>query len=192
MGVFHVSLIRSDEKKEEKMTELKYSLSELNILSIADAKMAFSKCCTSQAWNDAMVAARPFISLEQCYEIALSVWSGLGEQDFLQAFAGHPKIGDVTSLREKYAHTKKLASGEQSSVDDASEEVIQNLSNGNAEYEEKNGFIFIVCATGKSAAEMLALLNQRLPNEREVELKNAAAEQAKITAIRINKLIPNG
>jgi 2-oxo-4-hydroxy-4-carboxy-5-ureidoimidazoline decarboxylase len=192
MGVFHVSLIRSDEKKEEKMTELKYSLSELNILSIADAKMAFSNCCTSQAWNDAMVAARPFISLEQCHEIALSVWSGLGEQDFLQAFAGHPKIGDVTSLREKYAHTKKLASGEQSSVDDASEEVIQNLSNGNAEYEEKNGFIFIVCATGKSAAEMLALLNQRLPNEREVELKNAAAEQAKITAIRINKLIPNG
>jgi 2-oxo-4-hydroxy-4-carboxy-5-ureidoimidazoline decarboxylase len=174
------------------MTALNYSLSELNILSIEDAQEAFSNCCTSQAWNDAMVAARPFISLEQCHEVALSVWAGLGEQDFLQAFAGHPKIGDVTSLREKYAHTKKLASDEQSLVDDASEEVIQNLSNGNAEYEEKNGFIFIVCATGKNAAEMLALLNQRLPNEREVELKNAAVEQAKITAIRINKLIPNG
>ena len=174
------------------MTELNYSLSQLNTLSDEDAKMAFSNCCTSQAWNDGMVAARPFISLEQCHEIALSVWAGLGEQDFLQAFEGHPKIGDVTSLREKYAHTKKLASGEQSSVDEASEEVIQALSAGNTAYEEKNGFIFIVCATGKSAAEMLELLNQRLPNDRSEELKNAAAEQAKITAIRINKLIPNG
>ncbi|MEH6450848.1 MAG: 2-oxo-4-hydroxy-4-carboxy-5-ureidoimidazoline decarboxylase [Oleispira sp.] len=174
------------------MTDLNYTLSELNVLSTEDAHVAFSNCCTSQAWNDAMVAARPFISLEQCHEVALSVWAGLGEQDFLQAFEGHPKIGDVTSLREKYAHTKKLASGEQSSVDDASEEVIQNLSNGNTAYEEKNGFIFIVCATGKSAAEMLALLNQRLPNDRAEELNNAAAEQAKITAIRINKLIPNG
>jgi 2-oxo-4-hydroxy-4-carboxy-5-ureidoimidazoline decarboxylase len=174
------------------MTELNYSLSQLNTFSKENAKMAFSNCCSSQAWNDGMVAARPFISLEQCHEIALSVWAGLGEPDFLQAFEGHPKIGDVTSLREKYAHTKKLASGEQSSVDEASEEVIQDLSNGNTVYEEKNGFIFIVCATGKSAAEMLELLNQRLPNEREIELKNAAAEQAKITALRINKLIPNG
>ena len=174
------------------MTDLNYSLSELNVLPERDAQVAFSNCCTSQTWNDGMVAARPFISLEQCHETALSVWAGLGEQDFLQAFEGHPKIGDVTSLREKYGHTKKLASGEQSSVDEASEEVIQNLSAGNTAYEVKNGFIFIVCATGKSAAEMLELLNQRLPNEREVELKNAAAEQAKITAIRIDKLIPNG
>ncbi len=174
------------------MTDLNYSISELNALSAEDAKVAFSNCCTSQSWIDGMVAARPFISKALCHETALSVWAGLGEQDFLQAFEGHPKIGDVTSLREKYAHTKKLASGEQSSVDEASEEVIQNLSAGNTAYDEKNGFIFIVCATGKSAAEMLELLNQRLPNEREVELKNAAAEQAKITAIRIDKLIPNG
>ena len=174
------------------MTDLHYSLSELNVLPAEGASVAFSNCCTSHAWIDGMVAARPFISLEQCQEIALSVWSGLEEKDFLQAFEGHPKIGDVSSLREKYAHTKKLASGEQSSVDEASEDVIQRLSKGNSAYEEKNGFIFIVCATGKSAVEMLALLNQRLPNEREVELKNAATEQAKITAIRIDKLIPNG
>lgn len=174
------------------MSQLNYSLSELNVLPAEGASVAFSNCCTSHAWIDGMVAARPFISLEQCHEIALSVWSDLKEKDFLQAFEGHPKIGDVTSLREKYAHTKKLASGEQSSVDEASEEVIQNLSKGNTEYEERNGFIFIVCATGKSAVEMLKLLDQRLPNEREVELKNAAAEQAKITAIRIDKLIPNG
>jgi 2-oxo-4-hydroxy-4-carboxy-5-ureidoimidazoline decarboxylase len=174
------------------MTDLNYTLSELNVLPAEGASVAFSNCCTSLAWIDGMVAARPFISKAICHEAALSIWAGLSEQDFLQAFEGHPKIGDVTSLREKYAHTKKLASGEQSSVDDASEEVIQNLAQGNTAYEEKNGFIFIVCATGKSAAEMLELLNQRLPNEREVELKNSAAEQAKITAIRIDKLIPNG
>ena len=174
------------------MSDLNYTLDELNVLSTEDAKVAFSNCCTSDSWIAGMVEARPFSSLEQCHETAISVWANCGEADFLQAFEGHPKIGDVTSLREKYAHTKKLASGEQSSVDEASEEVIQDLANGNTAYEEKNGFIFIVCATGKSAAEMLELLNQRLPNEREVELKNAAAEQAKITAIRINKLIPNG
>lgn len=174
------------------MSDLHYNLSELNGISTESAQAAFSNCCTSQSWIDGMVAARPFDSLEQCHEMALSIWQGLGEKDFLQAFEGHPKIGDVTSLREKYAHTKKLASGEQSAVDSASEEIIQQLSAGNTAYEQKNGFIFIVCATGKSAAEMLALLNQRLPNDRNSELKNAAAEQAKITAIRINKLIPNG
>lgn len=173
------------------MTELNYSLSELNVLPAEGASIAFSNCCTSHAWIDGMVAARPFISLEQCHEVALSIWAGLSEQDFLQAFEGHPKIGDVTSLREKYAHTKKLASGEQSSVNDASEGIIQALSEGNTAYDKKNGFIFIVCATGKSAVEMLQLLNQRLPNERAKELINAAAEQAKITAIRINKLIQN-
>lgn len=174
------------------MSGLNYTLSELNRLSTEDAKIAFSNCCTSQSWIDGMASARPFSSLEQCHDMAVFVWEALGEQDFLQAFEGHPKIGDVTSLREKYAHTKNLASGEQSLVDDASEEVIQDLSAGNTAYEEKNGFIFIVCATGKSAAEMLELLNQRLPNKREVELKNAAAEQEKITAIRINKLISYG
>jgi 2-oxo-4-hydroxy-4-carboxy-5-ureidoimidazoline decarboxylase len=174
------------------MSDLHYNLSELNGLSIEEAQVAFSNCCTSQSWINGMVSARPFISLEHCHEVALSIWENLDEKDFLQAFEGHPKIGDVTSLREKYAHTKKLASGEQSSVDNASEEVIQQLSAGNTTYEQKNGFIFIVCATGKSAAEMLELLNQRLPNDRIEELKKAAVEQAKITAIRINKLIPNG
>lgn len=171
------------------MTELKYSLSELNVLPAEGASVAFSNCCTSHGWIDGMVAARPFFSLEQCHEVALSVWTGLGVQDFLQAFEGHPKIGDVTSLREKYARTKKLAAGEQSSVDDASEEVIQALAAGNTAYQQKNGFIFIVCATGKSALEILELLNQRLLNERAEELNNAAAEQAKITTIRIDKLI---
>lgn len=172
------------------MSELTYTLSQLNNLSEADAQFAFENCCTSSRWIEGMVARRPFVSIQQCQEVALEVWHGLGEADFLEAFEGHPKIGDVTSLRKKYAHTKKLASGEQSSVNEASEDTIQALADGNTQYEEQNGFIFIVCATGKSAAEMLEILQSRLPNTRQQELVTAAGEQAKITAIRIDKLLP--
>ncbi|MFC3678549.1 2-oxo-4-hydroxy-4-carboxy-5-ureidoimidazoline decarboxylase [Bacterioplanoides pacificum] len=172
------------------MSDLRYSLVQLNQLSDADAAFAFSNCCTAQRWIEGMVAARPFSSKEQCLQAAEQVWAKLDEADYLQAFEGHPKIGDVSSLKAKYAHTKELASGEQSSVNEACDEVIERLAQGNHEYHKKNGFIFIVCATGKSAAEMLELLEQRLPNSREQELVNAAAEQAKITAIRLNKLLP--
>ena len=173
------------------MADLTYTLEQLNQLTKEQAAFAFENCCTAQNWIKAMVAARPFASKEQCLQIAEQVWAGLGEADYLQAFEGHPKIGDVSSLKAKYAHTKELASGEQSSVNEASDEVIERLAQGNNEYHDKNGFIFIVCATGKSAAEMLELLEKRLPNPRELELVNAAAEQAKITAIRINKLLPD-
>lgn len=173
------------------MADLTYTLEQLNQLSEQQAAFAFENCCTAQNWIEGMVAARPFASKEQCLQTAEQVWAKLGEADYLQAFEGHPKIGDVSSLKAKYAHTKALASGEQSSVNEASDEVIERLAQGNHEYHEKNGFIFIVCATGKSAAEMLELLEQRLPNPREQELVNAAAEQAKITAIRINKLLPD-
>lgn len=173
------------------MTDLKYSLSDINGLPIESANRVFSNCCTSLAWIEGMVAARPFISKEQCHEVALSVWKELDESDFLQAFEGHPKIGDVTSLRKQYAHTKMLAADEQSSVDDATDEEILQLSAGNIAYEKKNGFIFIVCANGKSAVKILALLNQRLPNDRAQELRKAALEQTRITAIRIDKLILN-
>jgi len=172
------------------MSELTYTLSQLNNLLEADARFAFENCCTSSRWIEGMVERRPFVSIQQCQEVALEVWNGLGEADFLEAFEGHPKIGDVTSLRKKYAHTKKLASGEQSSVNEASEATIQALADGNTQYEAQNGFIFIVCATGKSAAEMLEILQSRLPNARQQELATAAGEQAKITAIRIDKLLP--
>lgn len=170
------------------MADLTYSIDALNALNTEDATFAFSNCCTASRWVAGMVEARPFADLDACHQAAKDVWAGMGEADFLEAFEGHPKIGDVTSLREKYAHTKKLASGEQSSVNEAAEETIQALAQGNTDYENKFGFIFIVCATGKSAAEMNDLLQQRLPNDRETELQNAAGQQALITAIRINKL----
>lgn len=171
------------------MSDLIYTLDELNALNKEDASFAFGNCCTASRWVAGMVDARPFISIDACQQAALDVWATMCEADFLEAFEGHPKIGDVTSLREKYAHTKKLASGEQSSVSEADEKTILALAQGNTDYEDKFGFIFIVCATGKSAAEMNALLQQRLPNDRETELRNAAGQQALITAIRIDKLV---
>jgi len=171
------------------MSDLTYTLEQLNALNTEDASFAFTNCCTASRWVAGMVKARPFASLKACHQAAKDVWATMAEADFLEAFEGHPKIGDVTSLREKYAHTKKLASGEQSSVNEADEATIEALAQGNTDYENKFGFIFIVCATGKSAAEMNELLQQRLPNDRDTELKNAAHQQSLITAIRIDKLV---
>ena len=105
------------------------------------------------------------------------------------AFEAHPKIGDIKSLKAKYASTEALASGEQAGARVAPEAVLQRLKDGNDAYLHKFGFIFIVCATGKSAEQMLELLEQRLPNSREQELRIAAEEQAKITHIRLDKLL---
>ena len=103
-------------------------------------------------------------------------------------FCAHPKIGDVDSLRAKFANTRDWASNEQAGVTEASDSVLQRLSELNREYEAKFGYIFIVCATGKSADEMLAILESRLPNDPTTELRTAAQEQLKITLLRLQKL----
>lgn len=136
-----------------------------------------------------MVSGRPYGNMTELKDAADVFWKQAAEGDFLQAFEGHPKIGDVSSLREKYSSTKALASGEQCSVGHASEQVILELSIGNKEYFKKFGFIFIVCATGKTAAQMLSLLQERLTNNRLTELTNAAEEQRKILQIRLEKLL---
>ncbi|MBL4941931.1 MAG: 2-oxo-4-hydroxy-4-carboxy-5-ureidoimidazoline decarboxylase [Colwellia sp.] len=161
-------------------------------LNNADNKQAsylLRQCCTSDAWIDALVAQRPFITIEQLHIAADTHWQKLAEKDYLQAFDGHPKIGDVSSLKAKYANTKLVASGEQSRVEQATDAIIAQLSQGNSDYHEKFGFIFIVCATGKSAKEMSDLLHARLPNNRATEISNAAVEQAKIFHLRIDKLL---
>ncbi len=162
-------------------------LSNLNHLPLPSASAHFLKCCGSRAWADAMAAGCPYADVDAVRVKAGEVWAGLGESDWLEAFTAHPRIGDIDSLRAKFANTKAWASGEQSGVAAADEAVLQGLADGNAAYEQKFGFIFIVCATGKSAAEMLDLLRARLPNTREQEIANAGAEQLKITVIRINK-----
>ena len=165
------------------------SLDTLNALSIEEAKHQFMQCCTSETWVTRMVESRPYVDADTLYTTADNNWQGLQESDFFQAFDGHPKIGDVGSLKAKYANTKALASNEQSGVSVASDAVIETLSQGNRDYEAKFGFIFIVCATGKSAAQMSDLLQARLPNDRATELLNAAEEQRKILQIRLEKLV---
>ena len=111
------------------------------------------------------------------------------ESDFLEAFSHHPKIGaSLDLLREKFASTHGWSSAEQSAVTGASEETLAALRDGNIRYEKKYGFIFIVCATGKSAAQMLEILNSRMNHSYEQELQIAAKEQAKITHLRLEKI----
>lgn len=135
-----------------------------------------------------MLLLRPFSSAESLLQAAEQVWNKLGPEDFKEAFTHHPKIGDLNSLREKFSTSANWAAGEQSSVATASEAVLEELAAGNDRYERKFGFIFIVCASGKTADEMLALLKARLPNDPDTEIKIAAAEQSKITKLRLEKL----
>lgn len=136
-----------------------------------------------------MIERRPFKDAGHLFALAEETWNSLGSQDWKEAFSHHPKIGDVHALREKFASTAAWASGEQSGVKSASDETLRRLAEGNAEYERKFGYIFIVCATGKSAEEMLEMLESRLTHPAERELNIATAEQAKITRIRLEKLL---
>ena len=165
------------------------NLAELNSADVAAGANMLRQCCTSERWVEALLALRPFASGQALQDAADEVWADLAEPDYLQAFEGHPKIGDVSSLKTKYAATKYLAAGEQSGVDTATDEIVAALADNNALYEQRFGFIFIVCASGKSAAQMLALLLARLDNSREQEVLNAAEEQRKIFQLRLEKLL---
>ena len=165
------------------------AITQLNSQSAKQAELLFMQCCTSTLWVKQMVLTMPFVDQNDLIHRADEAWSGLSEKDYLEAFEGHPKIGDVNSLRAKYANTKVLASGEQGAVNQATDEVLEGLTQFNKDYEAKFGFIIIVCATGKSALQMLDLLKARFPNNRDIELKNAAEEQRKIFQIRITKML---
>lgn len=149
---------------------------------------AFARCCESRRWIESMIADMPFASADQLFAVAERHWRSLSNADWLEAFAGHPRIGDLESIRKRFGATADLCHGEQAGVSDAGESVIRALADGNREYEERFGYIFIVCASGKSAAEMLAILRSRLDNDSERELAIAADEQWKITRLRLEKL----
>ena len=166
------------------------TIDELNALPPADAVRALQTCCGATRWAQAMAAKRPFASKAEALAAADAIWATMAREDILEAFQHHPKIGDIDSLRKKFASTAAWASGEQSGVNRADEATIQGLAKGNADYEARYGYIFIVCATGKSAAEMLGILRSRLNNDPADELRIAAGEQQKITRIRLEKLLP--
>ena len=164
-------------------------LDDLNNLPTAEAAEAFARCCGARRWVDGMVHRRPYRDGREVLAAADEVWERLGPEDYREAFGHHPKIGDLSSLRAKFANTRDWASGEQAGTAVATEEILQGLADGNREYEARFGHIYIVCATGKSAREMLDNLQARLKNEPDHELRVAAAEQAKITRLRLEKLL---
>lgn len=165
------------------------ALQRLNEMGAEEARGELLRCCGSSRWATAMIASRPFASPAVLLEAADSVWLGLDEAAWREAFAHHPKIGDREALRSRFATTAAWAADEQAGASVAAENVLQALAEGNAEYERRFGYIFIVCATGKTAPEMLALLRERLPHSPQEELPVAAAEQAKITRLRLRKLL---
>jgi 2-oxo-4-hydroxy-4-carboxy-5-ureidoimidazoline decarboxylase len=169
--------------------ETRVTLEELNAASESEARAALERCCGSHAWADRMCALRPFASAGALIEAAVRVWWSADEADWRDAFAHHPRIGDAASLRAKFPTTASWAVAEQAGATEAGKDVLDALASGNREYERRFGYIFIVCASGLGAAEMLSRLRARLANAPEVELRNAAEEQMKITQLRIEKLL---
>jgi 2-oxo-4-hydroxy-4-carboxy-5-ureidoimidazoline decarboxylase len=165
------------------------TLAELNQLSDAARQKVLAQCCGAAAWVAHMNALFPVGSYGQLLAAAEERWYRCGEADWREAFGHHPRIGDLDSLEQKFAGTRGWAAGEQGGVNHSSREVLLQLARGNHAYEAKFGYIFIVCATGKSAEEMLAALQARLANLPEEEIKIAMAEQNMITRIRLEKLL---
>ena len=147
--------------------------------------MLLQACCGSERWVERMMARRPFGSSDAAMAAAREAWFGLQPDDWIEAFGKHPRIGDRDALRRRFAATRTLSEREQAGVSGASEEVLAALFEGNRAYEARFGYIFLVCATGKSAAEILALLEARLLNDPAAEILIAAEEHARICDLRL-------
>ena len=160
----------------------------LDRASPEDARTLLTRCCGAHRWVDAMIERRPFVSDDRLLEEARRIWFSLDAEDWREAFAHHPKIGDRAALQARFAATRHLSVTEQSGVASASDVVLDALARGNRLYEERFGYIFIICATGKTAGEMLALLESRLANPPGIEIGIAAEEQARITALRLQQI----
>jgi OHCU decarboxylase len=171
---------------------LDHNLYRLNSQPATEAQAEFFKCCGSRSWASRMTEARPFASLDELKQTAERIWWSLRAEDWLEAFRSHPQIGGTKPSpgnERKEDLSQKWSAQEQSGVSSASSETIKSLAELNRQYAEKFGFIFIVCATGKTSDELLLNLRKRLGNPGEKELHIAAAEQARITALRLEKLL---
>ena len=136
-----------------------------------------------------MAAARPFASEQELFAKADNISSSLEDEDWQEAFRAHPKIGGKLAAAAQSRQSQEWSAQEQSGVAQASAGTISQLAERNREYEDRFGFIFIVCASGKSTDEMLAILNSRIDNDPRTELRIAAEEQSKITRLRLEKLL---
>lgn len=161
-------------------------LAAWNDADAEEALAAMLACCGSKRWAAAMVEARPILTVAELSLAADRIWAAMEIDDWIEAFACHPRIGERTSAR---ASKESLASSthEQALMRTANAQVLAEIAAGNAQYEQRFGFTYIVCATGKTACEMLAILNRRSRSNRETELREAAEQQRQITQIRLGK-----
>ena len=171
------------------LKDLEGPIGKLNRLPAEEARAALLACCGSTRWVSEVAALRPFWDVGQLLNIGRRVWNELGREDWLAAFRAHPKIGESKAEKETGAEARAWSEGEQARAREASSETLDALSEANREYEGRFGFIFIVCATGRTADEMLALLRGRIDNDPETELRVAATEQWRITELRLKKFL---
>lgn len=153
-----------------------------------EARRLLFMCCGSTGWVEAMLARRPFGSMHALLEAADDAWRIQSAEDWKEAFSHHPQIGERHLQQDRFASTRHLSAAEQAGVAGAADQVRADLADANRVYETRFGYVFIICATGKSAAEMLTALRSRLSNDPATELRIAAREQALITAIRLRAL----
>jgi OHCU decarboxylase len=163
------------------------TLEGLDALPAADAGAELLACCGSRRWAREMAPRRPFADVAALLAAADEVWWALGPDDWHEAFRAHPRIGERKAAPAQGARAAGWSAQEQAGA--AGDDAAAALAEGNRAYEERFGHIYIVCATGKTADEMLAILRARLANDAATELRAAAAEQAKITKLRLEKLL---
>ena len=163
------------------------TLSVLNAMPLPEAQEAFTRCCGATRWVEAMLRERPFRNESHLFESAWRIWAKLESKDWLEAFTHHPRIGEAAV--QGSAEAKEWAQSEQATAQSASEAVKATLAAKNKEYEAKFGHVYLVCATGRSAEEILKFLEKRMGNDGPTELFVAAQEQEKITRIRLEKLL---
>jgi OHCU decarboxylase len=161
-------------------------LAAWNEAAESSALRAMLACCAARRWAQAMVDLRPHRDLKSLRLTADKVWSAMEEPDWMEAFAAHPRIGERKPGPARSTDAA-WSRQEQSSAAAAPERVLAQLAEGNALYEQRFGFTYIVCATAKSAGEMLAILQRRLTSDREAELREAAEQQRRIMQIRLGK-----
>ena len=169
-----------------------FTAAQLDALPAREAALKLADCCGSTAWVAGMLAHRPFCTRENALAVSEEIARELTRNDWLEAFAHHPRIGELNAAAGASPIATGWASSEQVASSIASAEVQAALADANAAYDTRFGFIFIICANGRSGEDILAALRARMGNERDAEIDNAAREQRRITRLRLEKLISNG
>lgn len=164
-------------------------LTWLNLLTDDEATKELLQCCGSKRWASATATGRPYETVEILLATSNDMWWSLDRSDWLEAFRSHPKIGEKKAAGKVSAQSQQWSGQEQSGVDEASHDIVASFAALNEAYEQKFGFIFIICATGKTSDEMLTALRERLQHDAEAECLIAATEQSKITELRLKKLL---